>query len=1208
MDGNVFGGGRGFGGGAYTAGNVAGSVTMNIKGGTILGSVYGGGRLASVGYGLYMSSETEAATGHKMYGEMQDDGYGDWYKNASNQYVRDTKADFKRGHVEINISGGTIGNDYEYKFPSGITTDAGLSEWKATNHIPNTEYSYDSERGYYMLKHTKGGNVFAGGMGRMYQLDGSTPISVVDWWRLGRVKSTKLTITGGTIKSNVYGGGELGWVDGSHPAKDDQDQDIDVSTEITINGSNTKIGSEVSEVKDEKEITQYTFGSVYGGGYGNLTETLTHGTTKSYPKFQAGRVTNSTRINMQEGTVLASVYGGGEVANVGYGFWTYKEDETTNEEPRFTLGSEEANKKVSTFVTVTGGTIGKAKDETNNVYYGGSTMGNIFGGGNGNRNIVRCGLVLGNTYVNVSGSPTIYHNIYGGGAYGSVGDIDYRVTVQDYNDPATGQTVTTKKVEEVEGIKTSGTGNTYVTITGGTIGIDGHNNGMVFGSSRGDIANAAKRDDYMAWVNNANVTIGTASTDSEKHGIAVPEPQIKGSVYGSGENGHTFSDTRVTVNSGKIGIDGEATETDLGAGDPNRGNVYGGGCGTDKYVDTNDGNKEKYNPLAGIVYGNTNVTVNGGYIVHNVYGAGSMASVGKIKETIKHDNADEGFALSWPYEFKFETQKDANDQDVPTGGKATININGGHIGTTYADGGDVYGSARGEAGDRYETAQFALVREAEVNVNYSATAAVSDMSNPETPCVTGSVHGSGENGYVYGDTKVTLDNGLIGHSLYGAGKGNDTYTKALTKIVGGGTYDASIYSLIAGRVMGNTEVTMNGGLVGRNIYGGGNMGSVGKGNFAGGKDDYYPTGYGETLTGKLWDGVSDNSKAFLNSGKTTVKVLGGMVGYIDPDDPGKTKNNLIYGNVFGGSAGEAAPNVPLDLAPRYEYCPAYYSGYVNETDVTIGLSSVEFEANKAKEPYKTYGSYENYMSEGAPKIHGSVYGGGQDGHVRRDTKVTVWSGEIGLPYTSENQTLLKTSDVENPVWLHRGNVYGGGSGISEYEFDINNDGDTSDDVEINGTTYQEKGYSASAGSVTRFTEVNIKGGTVYRNVYGGGSMGSVGAPIAQDYDLKKKDLTDTDNLGKQSMNIVNIGGGTSVVTIGTPFDTARGWSYNKLYGGDVYGACRGMSSLDPKQYANSIWTKVNILDKATIMGDVFGGGDSGIVKKNSEVMVGEQQP
>ena len=73
----------------------------------------------------------------------------------------------------------------------------------------------------------------------------------------------------------------------------------------------------------------------------------------------------------------------------------------------------------------------------------------------------------------------------------------------------------------------------------------------------------------------------------------------------------------------------------------------------------------------------------------------------------------------------------------------------------------------------------------------------------------------------------------------------------MSKIVGSGTYDAKIYSLIAGKVLGNTYVTMNGGYVGRNVYGGGNMASVGKGNYAGGTDDYVNdntfgvVGYGE---------------------------------------------------------------------------------------------------------------------------------------------------------------------------------------------------------------------------------------------------------------------------------------------------------------------------------------------------------------------------
>ena len=45
--------------------------------------------------------------------------------------------------------------------------------------------------------------------------------------------------------------------------------------------------------------------------------------------------------------------------------------------------------------------------------------------------------------------------------------------------------------------------------------------------------------------------------------------------------------------------------------------------------------------------------------------------------------------------------------------------------------------------------------------------------------------------------------------------------------------------------------------------------------------------------------------------------------------------------------------------------------------------------------------------------------------------------------------------------------------------------------------------------------------------------------------------------------------------------------------------------MDPEEFSTSIWTKVNILDKATIMGNVYGGGDNGMVKKDSEVIIGD---
>ena len=1177
VDGNVFGGGRGFAGDAYTAGNVAGSVTMNISGGTMLGSVYGGGRLGSVGYGLYEATETD------KYGTMRPD-------NLADDGITPV-ANFKRGYVTINITGGTIGNTREFIVPQASNIPTGLNAdfknwsaedwttWKHHNHVPNT--TYDTSNGRVL--HTKGGNVYAGGMGRYYQLDGETPISAVDWWKLGNVKSTTLTISGTPwIMSNVYGGGELGAVT---PYTDSPTNPTKVeggTTTISITGGT--IGTEVTgttpmkttvPTTDTRSSVLYTYGSVYGGGMGmeNHDASGNHG----------GKVGGNVTVSMSgaDTEVRASVYGGGEMAIV------------------------EGNTRVN----ISGGEIGRnevkplSDDDAGYVLFGGATMGNVYGGGKGHLEHTEAGLVKGNTNVNISGGK-VYHMVYGGGALASVGD--FKISKKEGG-------VYVPSYIPVVGVPydwTENTGTATVNITGGTIGISGRDNGLVFGSSRGDLAEPVEDPasdnklvdpyDKVAWVNKSVVNIGNPETPAD-----LSTPLIKCSVYGGGENGHNNESATVNVYSGTIGITDTndpyynfgTNETVRAKAQLNRGNVYGAGSGSDTY--TGDDSKQHYNPKSGMVGGNTFVNIYGGHIGRSVYGGGAMASVGTITSETKHESIENGFGLSWPYAFEFAANT----------GKATVNVTGGHIGTRQLDGGDVYGSSRGEAGDRYKMAHLAYTKETEVNISYPETIDMPSetvIQNDFTKqCITGSVHGSGENGYVYGDTKVTLNKGLIGHSLYGGGKGKGTYKQKLLKI--GATenstnsndyYEADIYSLIAGKVFGNTYVTMNGGRVGRNVYGGGNMGSVGKGNYASGLDDYAndsplgaSEGYGEKIDGNLWTStfnpeaaISESNKPddayyFLNSGKTTVKVLGGTVGYIDATDPTVSmKNQLPYGNVFGGSAGEAAPNIAQ--TPRYLYSPAFFSGFVNETDVTIGQAG------------------------SGPTILGSVYGGGQDGHVRRDTKVTVIGGEIGIPYNATSISLLNTDNLDDPQWVNRGNIYGGGSGITKYQYDFNYDGKIDDTVE--GITYlgepvKEEDYSSSSGSVTRFTEVNILGGIIHRNVYGGGSMGAVGAPnMGQIYDLYKPGQANIADIpgngpGRQSMNLVNIRG-----TVGTPED------YKVFYGGEVYGASRGLPSLNANQFSTSIWTQVNVLNGAKIMGSVFGGGDSGLVKKDADVIIGDE--
>ena len=1147
VDGNIFGGGRGFGGTNALAGRIGGNVNVNISGGTMLGSVFGGGRLGSVGI-------------NDSDGEMQT---GDAH-----------------GVVTVNISGGTIGNDYEYIYnPSEELRNTILKQTEFENltfkekmadgESETTVRESDETVTIKKIYHSKGGNIFGGGMGRLTLINGNiNPI----WDKLGHTKKSIINVSGGTVKNSVYGGGEFGQVKGT--------------TSITFTG-----GSVGSEIKKDN-VPQYTFGSIFGGGYGSdraLTDDEKAAGIAA-PRDSAGFVTGNATINMSAGKVKASVYGGGKLAQVGG----------------------------NTNITISGGEVGlnKVRKGDGYVMYGGSTMGNVYGGGRGVPSNPVSGLVKGNTNINITGG-NIYHNVYGGGAIASVGTFIFSDGVGDQPGYAYMQYIP-------KGIPlewTENTGVATVNITGGTIGINGRDNGMVNGSSRGDIAkpvltimgkkengdiNYVPKDPYdkMAWVESSVVNIGTEND-------ATAGPHIKGSVYGGGENGHVFTHATVNVKSGTIGIvDENDPWYDFGDEEINekawttRGNVYGGGCGTDMYDSDDDGVEDAHNPWAGCIIGNAEVNISGGHVTQNVYGGGSMGSVGRVLEgnnIIKHENANNGFALSWPVQFAYQ-----NLSNGRTTGKTEINITGGRIGTTGSDNGDVFGGTRGEAGDRYELAQFANVRETEVIVNYTTPATAEDLTVVENiedgkrkfsvrikdtaNAIAGSVYGGCENGHVNENTKVEVKNGLIGHAIYGGGKGKGTYK------IGIKDYP----DLTAGKVYGNTNVIMSGGHVVRNIYGGGNLGSVGKGNYASGADDYYPSGYGEKITDDLWSDtctVKSNGYHFQHSGKDVINITAGTVGFIPTsgttvkllnadnttftestfgavlNDESKkkalikvmSKDDLPTGNIFGGCRGEAAAEVTELDKMNFEDSPYLFLGYVNETDVTIGDNST------------------------GPTIYGSVYGGGQDGHVRRGTKVTVNKGTIGVPYTDDYRTLFGTigktlnEELDNLQWLHRGNVFGGGSGIGKYDTGVKDE--HGDAIEAN---------SPSAGSVTHTTSVYINGGTIHRNVYGGGSVASVCPPFAAMSPIKPNSDA-TEGLGKMSANLVQIAG-----TIGMPT------GYKNFYGGEVYGASRGIKTLNPEWFSLSVWTKVLIKAGADIKGNVYGGGDAGKVLKDSEVIVGAE--
>ena len=1138
VDGNIFGAGRGFGGDAYTAGNVAGSVDVDIKGGTILGSIYGGGRLGSVGYGLYSSD-----AGGTYYGAMRPDNTGDDDNNTA-------ISNFKRGYVEIEISGGTIGNDHEYIIPDATNIEeAGISEtdiskwndtnkywtkWKNYHHVPKTDYDPSTGR----LTHTKGGNVFTGGMGRQTQLDGKTLITAIDWWRLGSVKSTKLTISGDAIiKSNVYGGGELGAV---IPAKGTTEGG---STEIEIQGGT--IGQLIGTGD-----SQYTFGSVFGGGMGSEMD------TSSEDKI-GGRVDGSTKITMTGGTVMASVYGGGELAVV-KGSHTAK-------------GHEDEDMSVGTEINISG-TVSEGIYSTiigyNKSGFGGATMGNVYGGGKGSLTTANAGLIKNNTLINISGSPAIYHNIYGGGAYGSVGTFTFTT------DKPTGWT--------------DGTGKTEVIITGGNIGTDGRENGMVFGSSRGDVGTptgnpAVDPNDRLAWTYDTHVVIGTKSSSTG--------PQISGSVYGSGENGHVYHDTDVEIHSGVVGIltGGKVTIDGIeyeGADNPYRGNVYGGGCGTDTY--TVEG-KKYYNPLAGIVLGNATVEMDGGHVVRTVYGGGAMGSVG----TFTYD--PDGKPTDCP---------NASSVDPATGeisdgtGLCSVTISGGIIGPeTMAmpnNYGNVFGAGRGELHDP------AVYPNLETSAYFNNTL----VTIKEDAFVKGSVYGGSESGHVLNDTWVKIQGGQIGcgkntenpysdeskwttnadpsnfaecvswefkspwtpydkfaneNGKYPDGSDADNARNVGTdghtfygNVFGGGSgytpYAPGKWLPTAGWVEGNTKVEITGGHILTSVYGGCEMSDVGAGGVR-----------------KMTDLTNSKPEMFYDitktGGKCTVKMSGGTLGV--PRTLAQIAAHPVTCYLFGAGKGDQR---------------IFFNKTTNVKEVDVEISG--------------------------GIIYGSVFGGGEDGHVMKDVNMTI------KKHDGDDRTMDPWIGTWGTSYVE-GNVFGGGRGFS--------------------------GEALTAGNIGGCVTMNIEGGTMLGSVYGGGRLASVGYGLylvdeevdgVKPYGVMRGD--DVDDRGREVSDFkrgyitINISGGTIGNNLeyiynpsapqkenipNTVFDTKT----NKLLytkGGNVFAGAMGRLYALDNQTPLAEWkrlgrckqTTLNI-SGGTIKSSVYGGGELGVVDQNTEVNI-----
>ena len=1145
VKGNVLGGGE--------LGKVDGSTTVRIENGTVNGSVYGGGKgdQSHEEFGLVAKNTWVDMQG----GLVKRSIYGGGELGSVGTFT----ATYGAGESPLHIAGE----------PKTCQTGTGLAKVTVSGNsqvgIPEVALMPppNPDQDDY-------GYIFCGSRGEVDSIHypNANKLAVVD--------STYLEIGGNAlVTATVYGGGENGQVLRNTRVRITGDCQIGVGcywngssyvfdpkyTSSQWNGEDPAEFHEVShwpfrapfEIYDAYAGTDGNYGngtsarggnsnpsnghsfygSVYGGGSGYYAIEPGTDVAPATWRRSAGRVNGNTRVDVDGGHILNNLYGGNEMTDV-LGSCTVNFSGGTLGVPRtidsilarpvscYLFGAGKGDPRLffnkmtnveSVIVNVTGGRI----------------FGSVFGGGED-------GHVLGDVTVTINtpntigttGTSYVDGNVFGGGrGFDGIaltaGNVGGNITVNIAQGNILGSVYGGGRLgsvgyklcfpeEACYGVMTSDadSGNITVNITGGTIGNDDASDyglshsrgGNVFGGSMGRLT---KLDGDLVMPN--WYRLGSAkSTTVNISGNS----WVKGNVYGGSELGTVTEDIEINISANAI----------IGrnsAGSTSHGNVYGGGVGhpeltaAEKAQVGNDATSDSIPTYAGLTGGNITVNISGGAVNNNVYGAGELGSVGTIASVIKHTDPNTSYYLSWPYEYTYNGNS----------GDAVVNITGGTIGFISGSdttGGDIFGSARGTVGDRYVTGKLATARATHVNIDLASS----------TDKIIGTVYGSGENGHVYDSAVVTLKRGLVLGSVFGGGKGVDKYTDKLKNASTDALYDAEVYDIIAGKVFGNTYVNILGGRVAKNVYGGGYLASVGKGNYK---------GYGEGANVSVADSLLAE-----NSGHCYVNILGGTIG------PDTLTNGTAYsgtyiipdGHVYGAGKGIVFPSVEK---VGFDYDRNYYMAYVNKTFVVIGDST-----QRSCDYHILY-----------PHVTASLFGGGENGHVRFDTYVQTNRGQVGV-------RPLVNSTINSNIghWYNRGNIYGAGRGED---------------------TLPDGSYCQSAGSVTRNTTIDVLGARIYRNVLAGGAMASVGPFKGQ--------------TGDSSYCYINVRLPLDSDTLGGPANA------NNAFGGYLGGGSRGIPS--PEGIDNSALAtchnSVTNFYRGRLKNTIYGGADNGQMLGNTELNI-----
>ena len=542
-------------------------------------------------------------------------------------------------------------------------------------------------------------------------------------------------------------------------------------------------------------------------------------------------------------------------------------------------------------------------------------------------------------------------------------------------------------------------GNRIVNLTGGVVNyaVFGGSNGYT-GSDTGSYRGTLDGSTFIYVAGTAVVGDDTLINNNSKLFGAE-----SGSIFGIG-NGNSNSSKIGTANSSNIVINGNATI---------KRNVYGGGnygaVGIDATSSTSTTIKVLGGTVAGSLYG-------GG----NNNGSGSSSVEATINISIYDGNIGNVYGGS-------KTQGTVY-------GNANVSVLGGNIVN------DVYGG--GEGNNTFVTKNVDVV--------------IGDNNISNELLINGNVYGGSAYGTVNGSsadtsvsnfgTNVTVNRGTVIQSVFGGGKGNDTYTPF---------------------VLGNVTVNINGGNIG-NVYGGNDA----KGS-PNGTDFVYLNG---GVIGNSYGGGNNTGQEVTNiylQGATVNNVFGGS------NKSGTVTTTNVYiksgkvGNVYGGNNIGGNTDVNNVTVTGAEFTGDIYGGGSladSSTSIVLVDSTTVNDVYAGGERASV--TTTNVTCNGA--VANKVFGGSNYSGEVDTSKVTINTSKIEGVYGGNNQGgTTKTTNVD----INSGtiiNVFGGGDNASSTTSNVNINDGVITNVYAGGN---EAGLDTANVTVNSGTITNVFGGS-----------------------------------------------------------------------------------------------------------------------------------